>query len=298
MVKRLRDLFRWDVFLKGMLMGSADIIPGVSGGTIALITGIYEQLIFSLSAVFSAENLRLLRQGRIDLIWKRINGPFLLSVMTGILASIFLLARLISWLFHHYPLLVWAFFFGLIAASGLFLLRKTGLTAGAMAGWVLLGAALALVITFIRPAPSTDDHLSWWALFGGGMAASIAMILPGISGSYILILLGMYRAVLEKVKQLDIIPLLVFTAGVVVGLGGFSKFLKWLFARYEKQTLAVLGGFLLGSLGMVWPWKNDYRPVWPRAYDGDPQYGWVIFWMLTGFAVVWLIEKAARRYGN
>ena len=290
--------FRPLIFLKGMMMGAADIIPGVSGGTIALITGIYEELIFSLGSLFDTGTLSLLMKGRLQAWWKKINGTFLVHLLAGILTSVFLLARLISWLFTHYPLLVWAFFFGLIAASGIFILKRWRIQNIRQFLWVVLGASLALLLAFLHPVGPRTAEAGWLVLFGSGALASIAMILPGISGSYILILIGMYRYVLEKVHHMDIMPLLIFSAGVATGLAGFSRFLRWLFARYEHTTMLILGGFLMGSLAMVWPWKEDLRPVWPTHYHDHPQIPVVLIWMVAGWTLIWLIEKAAARYGH
>ncbi|NPA46393.1 MAG: DUF368 domain-containing protein [Chlorobi bacterium] len=285
-------------YFKGMMMGAADIIPGVSGGTIALITGIYEDLIFALSRLFDADTLRLLLKGQWRAWWQRINGRFLMSLMAGILTSVFLLAKIISWLFLHYPLMVWGFFFGLIAASGLFILNKWRIGRAADLLWVGMGASVAVFLAFMHPVGPVKGEVGWFFLLFSGALASIAMILPGISGSYILILIGMYRYVLDKVHQMEIFPLLVFTAGVGLGLGGFSRMLRWLFARYEHRTMLLLGGFLLGSLAMVWPWKTDLRPVWPSAYPGNPEIAAVLAWVIAGFLLIWGIEKIASRYGN
>ena len=288
-------------------MGTADLIPGVSGGTMALITGIYERLLGALSAL-DANALRLLMQGKFKTFWKHIDGNFLLSLFTGILTAVFALSKLVHFLLGHYPVPVWAFFFGLIAASAVFIIRQTAykkLTTWLM---VIAGAIIAWWITGLLPA---EGPRTWWYLFLSGVAASIAMILPGISGSYILVILGSYLYVLQSVHELKIGNLAVFTAGVVTGLLGFSKILKWFFQRHKNATLAVMGGFLIGSLRQVWPWKKviltrwiegkeiiiKTRPVWPSQYDGEAYTGLSIALMLLGVLLIIFFEKIRKKYG-
>ena len=285
--------FRIPIYLRGMLMGAADLIPGVSGGTIALITGIYEEFIFALSALFETDNLRLLFRGHWRRFWQAVNGNFLFSLFAGILSSVLLFASLIRWLFTHYPVHVWSFFFGLIAASSLMVLRMAG-THSKRWFFVVAGTATGLLIAWSHPA-QVSGNASLLMSFFSGMLASMAMILPGISGSYILILLGMYATVLEWVHRFDLPYLGVFVLGVGAGITGFSRLLRWLLAHYEKPTLSLLGGFLLGSLAMIWPWKSGGVPVWPAHFDGDPHIWMAIGLALTGIVLILALERAANK---
>lgn len=285
--------FRIPIYLRGMLMGAADLIPGVSGGTVALITGIYEEFIFALSALFEPDNLRLVLRGRWRPFWQAVNGNFLMSLFAGILTSVLLFSSLIRWLFIHYPVQVWSFFFGLIAASSLMVLRMAGSHTGRWF-FVVAGAVIGLLIAWLHPA-QIGGNVSLFMSFFAGMAASMAMILPGISGSYILILLGMYARVLEWVHRFDVLHLAVFVLGVGAGITGFSRLLRWLLARYEKPTLSLLGGFLLGSLAMIWPWKSGGVPVWPASYDGNPHLWAAIGLALTGIVLILGLERAAKK---
>ncbi len=298
------------VFLRGMLMGAADIVPGVSGGTMAFITGIYDTLLGSLRS-FDLDFLgRLIRQD-IRGAWQHVNGGFLLALLLGIGTSIFSLARLISWVLANHPVPLWAFFFGLILASAVVLLRQ-------IEGWnlpravcLVAGAATAGLIAF-SPAANMDFGLV--GVFLSGFLAICAMILPGISGSFILVLLGMYGTVLAAVKSLDLAFLLVFIAGAGAGLLCFSRLLFWLLHRFHQATMAVLTGFLFGSLVIVWPWKHVLEwiqgshgqlkaarqiPVSPAEYAAltgqEPAIVLCVALMVLGFAVVWLIDYSWGR---
>ncbi len=274
-------------------MGAADLIPGVSGGTVALITGIYEEFIFALSALFETENLQLFFRGRWRRFWQAVNGNFLFSLFAGILTSVLLFAPLIRWLFNHYPVHVWSFFFGLIAASSLMVLRMAGSHAGRWL-FVAAGVVAGLLIAWLHPA-QTGGEVSLFTGFLAGMLASMAMILPGISGSYILILIGMYATVLGWVNRFDVPHLAVFVLGVGIGITGFSHLLRWLLARYEKPTLSLLGGFLVGSLAMIWPWKSEGVPVWPGQYAGQAHLWAALGLALTGIVLILGLERAAKQ---
>ncbi len=238
--------------LRGASMGAADVIPGVSGGTIALITGIYEELINSIKSFNRQLPLVLFKQG-IASAWKHINGGFLLFVGGGILISIFSLSHLITWLLSTYPLMVWAFFFGLIVASVIHVGRKITKWNPPVVAALLAGAAVAGYITVATPA-ATPDGL--WFIFLSGVIAICAMILPGISGSFILLLLGKYAYVLRAVKTFNMPVILIFSAGCAVGIIGFSNIIAWLFRKIPQITLALLTGFMAGSLNKLWPWKE------------------------------------------
>lgn len=247
MIKRYGSLF-----LKGMAMGAADVVPGVSGGTIAFITGIYEELIGSLSgADFKA--LQLLLRGQFKSFWTRINGPFLSVLFAGIFTSILSLASLLSHWLEVAPTLVWSFFFGLVAAS-VWIMGKTvkQWSAGAIAAFVI-GTIVAYLITEL---PATQGVESPLYLVLCGALAICAMILPGISGSFILLLLGAYSVVLSAVADRDVLIIAYVGVGAVAGLLSFSKGLKYIFANYYNLTIALLTGFLLGSLNKLWPWKE------------------------------------------
>ena len=240
------------IFLRGLLMGAADIVPGVSGGTVAFITGIYDQLLDSLRAV----DLEFLaRLSRLDIAgaWQHINGRFLLALLLGIATSIFSLAQLVSWVLEHHPVPLWAFFFGLILASALVLLREVDNWSALKVLCLLSAGAVAL---FIALSPVMSLEMGLAGVFLAGFLAVCAMILPGISGSFILVLLGMYSTTLVALKSLDLVFILVFVIGAGCGLLCFSRLLHWLLQRFHQGTMAVLTGFLFGSLLVVWPWKR------------------------------------------
>lgn len=237
---------------KGMAMGAADVIPGVSGGTIAFITGIYEELINSIKSVNASLFRTLFRDG-FAAAWKQLNGNFLLAVLSGILISIFSLARLISWMLTNHQMLVWAFFFGLIVGSAIFVGKKIKQWNALTFIMLLAGTVLAFFITIATPS-TTPEGL--WFIFISGAVAICAMILPGISGSFILLLMGKYEYILNAVKEFKVMVLLVFGIGCVVGIVAFSNVIAWLFRKFHDATLALLTGFMIGSLNKLWPWKE------------------------------------------
>ncbi|KDE40502.1 MAG: DUF368 domain-containing protein [Nitrincola lacisaponensis] len=236
---------------KGMLMGAADAVPGVSGGTVAFITGIYEELIHSLKQC-GPEALKVLFTQGIAACWRHINGTFLLTLVGGILFSLLTLARVVLYLLDQYPVLLWSFFFGLILASTWSVMRHTGRFGWNVAAVFVLGTLLALQVTSMTPGVADPGYMM---IFVSGMVAICAMILPGISGSFILLLLGMYAPVLMALKAFQLDFIAVFVLGCVIGLLSFSRVLSWAFAHYRVLTLSLLGGFMLGSLNRVWPWK-------------------------------------------
>ena len=248
------------VGVKGACMGAADVIPGVSGGTIAFITGIYDEFVGSIAKVDS-EAVKLLFKGKIRDFWKHINGWFLLSVIAGIGVSVVSLAGLMQMLLSDYPIQTWAFFFGLIVASSIFILRGISGWKALDLGLVVLGVVLGVTVCTLSPTETPD---ALWFIFISGAIAICAMILPGISGSFILLILGKYQYIMGVITGLvsgvevgrNLMILAVFLVGAVVGILGFSKFLHWLLARWNKETLIVLAGFIIGSLVKVWPWSN------------------------------------------
>ncbi len=293
------------VFLRGMLMGAADIVPGVSGGTVAFITGIYDTLVDSIRAV-DLEFVRKVLRLDIAGAWRHINGNFLLALVLGIFTSVLTLARMLSWLLDHHPVPLWAFFFGLILASAMVLLRQVERWSPTRVLCVLIGVAVAGLIA-VSPVVNLDAGLA--GVFLAGFLAICAMILPGISGSFILVLLGMYGTVLGAVKGLDLGFLAVLALGAVCGLLCFSRILHYLLHHFHQGTMAVLTGFLFGSLAIVWPWKKvlawiegshgelrpaQQLPVSPTEFlavtGQDPQVWLCVALMAGGFALVWIID--------
>jgi len=257
-MKRIKDYIM--VAVKGACMGAADVIPGVSGGTIAFITGIYDQLIGSINSIDSTA-VKLLFSGKIKELWKHINGNFLISLFAGILVSVLALAGLMQYLLEHHPIQTWAFFFGLIVASSIFILKGIeGWNLKAVA-FVILGVILGIVVCTLSPMQTPD---ALWFIFLSGAIAICAMILPGISGSFILLILGKYKYIMGVITGVttgnavgeNIVILGVFAIGAVCGILAFAKFLHWLLGKFHKETLLVLAGFIIGSLVKVWPWSN------------------------------------------
>lgn len=240
------------ISLKGIAMGAADAVPGVSGGTIAFISGIYEELINTIGNVnFSL--LTTLRKEGFSAFWRQLNGGFLVALLSGIIISFVSFMRLAKYLLEYHPILIWSFFFGLIIASIIYVgkqIKKWSLLAIIA---IVAGAAIAFFITTL---PSLGSNESSLFLFFAGAIAICAMILPGISGSFILVILGAYKTLSDAIHDLDVKKLLLFVAGAVVGLLSFSRLLKWLFKHHENTTLALLTGFIIGSLNKIWPWKE------------------------------------------
>lgn len=241
----------WGIAARGLAMGAADVVPGVSGGTIAFITGIYQELLDSISRIGPVTLKTLFREG-IAAAWKQCNGSFLLVLFAGILTSIFSLAKLISFLLAEYPILVWSFFFGLILASTVPIARRV--PRWSWHTWLALfaGIVVAILVSEMRPTQITATPLS---LFLSGGVAICAMILPGISGSFILLMIGIYPQVIVAVHEFDVLALGWFGLGAVGGLLLFSRLLSWLMHRFPGVTLSFLVGILFGSLKIVWPWK-------------------------------------------
>ncbi len=287
------------IFFRGMAMGAADVVPGVSGGTLALITGIYEELIDTLGG-FTPRLLGVWRREGFAAFWQQANLTFLLTLLAGIFTSIALLARLITWLLENHPVPVWAFFSGLILAS-IFLvlapLQKRGLVQGLA---LLAGTVIAVMIGL---APGLSGGGSALVFFLSGMLAICAMILPGISGSFILLLLGMYQPVLEAVKSLQLPLLLAFMSGCAIGLLSFVHILKWTLHRYHDTVMALLAGFMAGSLVKLWPWRvadasglqdQWFSPAGYAATTGESaQTLFAIATALTAIALVWLLHRLA-----
>lgn len=239
------------IALKGVAMGAADAVPGVSGGTIAFISGIYEELINTISNV-NLSLFKTLKTDGLKAFWKQANGSFLLALLTGIIISFVSFMRLAKYLIEQHPILIWSFFFGLIVVSIYFVGKQ-------ITKWniltflaIIIGAVVAFYITSL---PSLAANNNPWFLFIAGAIAICAMILPGISGSFILVILGAYKTLSNAINDFDIKRIVIFAGGAIVGLLSFSRILKWLFKNYHNATLALLTGFILGSLNKVWPWK-------------------------------------------
>ena len=296
--------------LKGIGMGAADVVPGVSGGTIAFITGIYEELINSIKSI-NLNAVKLFFSGKFADFWKAINGSFLVSVFLGIAISVFSLAKGLKFLLDNYPILVWAFFFGLIVASAIYVSRS-------ITKWnfitIISGIAGIIIAYFITVITPAEANTSYWFIFISGAIAICAMILPGISGSFILVLLGMYKFILEAVGNLEIAVILTFLVGAAIGIISFSNVLSWLLKKFHNQTVAVLAGFMVGSLNKVWPWKEvtqtfidrhgETKPlvevnVLPAAYEkinGNESYllGAILL-AIFGFALIFIIEGLTKK---
>ena len=295
---------------KGACMGAADVIPGVSGGTIAFITGIYDEFVGSIAHI-DKKAIGLFFRGRFKEFWKHINGGFLLSLIAGIGFSVLALAGLMQTLLTDYPIQTWAFFFGLIVASSVFILKG-------ISGWrflegilLIFGIILGVVVCTLSPTQTPD---ALWFIFLSGAIAICAMILPGISGSFILLILGKYKYIMSCIDSCvenvgaiwgssgassdlfweSAAVLAVFLAGAVIGILGFSRFLNWLLARWHKETLIVLAGFIIGSLVKVWPWGNAEAAM-QVARTGSNLIGWAIAFALIGFFLVIGIEMTGKR---
>lgn len=292
------------LLLKGMGMGAADVVPGVSGGTIAFIVGIYEELINSIKSV-DGKTLRMLFTLRLKDFWNAINGNFLLCIVSGIFISIFSLAKIITYLLTTHPVLIWAFFFGLVLSSTYFVsLRIKKWNMGRIAAFTI-GAAVAYYITVATPA-QTPNNLFF--IFLCGAIAVCAMILPGISGSFILVLLGKYYYIMEAVKTLDLKVLLTFACGAVIGIVTFSNVLSFLLRKFHDITIAILAGFMLGSLNKVWPWKETVetyidshgmiKPLVEHNILPNQLIWQSLLLMFTGFMLVYIIEKISAKEGK
>ncbi len=303
----MNSVFRYiTVAFKGMCMGAADVIPGVSGGTIAFLMGIYQELIDSIKSV-SSSNIKLLLKGRICEFWRAVNGTFLLSLILGIMISIFSLARLMKYLLEFHPVPLWSFFFGLILASAVVILRQIDKWSIQNIVSLLAGVAAAAYICLVSPSQTPDEY---WFIFLSGAIAICAMILPGISGSFILLLMGKYHFVMSAVTELNIPVLCVFGIGAVIGILSFSHLLSWLLKKFYMATIALLSGFMIGSLIKVWPWKEAAvavsegtplvdHPVLPGYFEQiagvSPQLGLAVLFAVIGIAVVIVMEWASEK---
>ncbi len=294
--------------LKGMAMGAADVVPGVSGGTIAFISGIYEELITSINNI-NLGALKVLRKEGVKKFWEHINGTFFVFLFAGIFISILSLSKVVLHLLENEPVLLWSFFFGLIVAS-VWLVGKTisNWNVGVIA-FLLLGTGIAFYISTIQTVAHVDAQ--WYIVLSGALAIC-AMILPGVSGSFILVLLGSYHTVLSAIKDRDLMVIGLFAIGCIVGLLSFARLLKFLFSKFKEITIALLTGFMIGSLYKVWPWKikvgeaplvvhSDGKEDWmmqnvsPAHFDGDAQFWMAIACAIGGLLVVVILERFAPK---
>ena len=284
------------VYFKGIAMGAADIVPGVSGGTIALIAGIYERLINAISNIGPELWQVWRRQGGMQgilAVWRHVDATFLLCLIAGIGTSFVTLAGAIKYLLDHQPLLIWSFFFGLVVATVFVLLTEVTRWTAARLGLFVVGM-LAAVLISMAPIMPASPSLPY--LFMSGAIAICAMILPGVSGSFILLLLGAYDTILEAVHSLNFTILLTVVAGMVTGLLLFTRMLKWLLARYYQGTLALLTGFIAGSLVKIWPWKTaELGNVMPWHFPAGAQWATTIGLMMVGAVLVLFISWWGRR---
>ena len=291
-------------------MGAADVVPGVSGGTVAFITGIYDELLYSLKQIGPQAAVILFKQG-IGPCWQHINGWFLLCVFGGILLSLKTFAAVLIYALSAYPILVWAMFSGLLVGSLVLLFKAQAKWRVFDAVLLLVGAGVVFGIAVAEPIQLSGKP---WILFLGGFIAICAMILPGISGSFILLLMGLYPVFLEAIHNVDVVALASFGAGCVCGLMAFSHFLSWLLSRFHQGTLSVLIGFLVGSLYVTWPWKHIVSTrlnshgetvpflqenVWPAKFhiltNTNPQLVEAIIAAVLGLVLVLFVERLAKK---
>lgn len=296
--------------LKGIGMGAADVVPGVSGGTIAFITGIYEELIASIKSINIA-SLKLLFQFKLKQFGDAINFKFLISVFSGVLISVLSIAHLLKYLLLTFPIHVWSFFFGLILASTIIVSKSINIKKISNIISIAIGISIAIVITSITP--TTSPNTSWF-IFLSGAIAICAMILPGISGAFILLILGKYQFIISALSEFKIFTILTFLAGAVIGLISFSNVLHFLLKKYHNTTIAILTGFMLGSLNKVWPWKETIetyidkhghvKPLlesnilphnYKELYDQPSYLLWSISLCIIGFLFIILIEKTTSK---
>lgn len=312
--RTIKDYFL--ISLKGIGMGAADVVPGVSGGTIAFITGIYEELINSIKSVNLSSIKALFGKKGIATFWQKINANFLLALLIGIFISVVSLAKLLEGLLENHPIQIWSFFFGLIVASAIYVGRKVDKWNVISVLFAVIGIVVAYFITTVTPAASTTD-VPLWFVFISGAIAICAMILPGISGSFILLLLGQYKYILGAISEVKITVIAVFGAGAVIGLLSFSNILSWLLRKYHNATVALLTGFMIGSLNKVWPWKQavetytdrhgEVKPlveknVLPQIYEqvtgNNSELITGILLAVLGIVIVFAFEKLGHTFQN
>jgi len=289
--------FKIDLYLKGVFMGIAEIIPGVSGGTIAFITGIYEELINSIKSV-DGNSIKLIFNLKFSLFWKQINGTFLLTLLLGMLTSILALSRVIVFLIDQHSFKIWGFFFGLIIASAIVIFYQIETVNSKVVVSAIIGLVISSYIALEAPSSTPNSNLF---IFISGAIAISAMILPGISGSFILVFLSKYEFILNALNNFDVAVISIFIGGCVVGLVTFSRVFSYLFKKYNDVVISVLIGFLLGSLFKIWPFYKvlEYNtsnepiytnPVLPSSSQESELVYFIVF-SIIGFISMWLLEK-------
>lgn len=293
--------------LKGMGMGAANVIPGVSGGTIALITGIFERIINALKS-FDGKAISLLFKGRFKEFFDYVDFYFLVAVFSGMVISIVSLARVFEYLFSNYPVYIWSFFFGLILASVYFVGKTVGKWKLSVVINFIVGSAVALWLSFLNPATQNDSFVY---LVICGVVAICSMILPGLSGSFVLMLMGNYELVMiNAVNDINLKVIFPVGIGAVVGLVAFSHFLSWIFKKFKDETISILTGFILGSLSIIWPWKNaiyrfdelgapvlkngkqmvqGYKLAFPQEFNSEVIFAIIL--ILIGILIIAFMEK-------
>ena len=275
------------VFFCGILMGIADAIPGISGGTIALLLGIYEELIGSISN-FNINLFRNLKKKGIKYCWNKINGNFLLSLISGVLLSLVSFVKIFSILIEKYPLFIWSFFLGLILAT-LFVINRN-IKKWDIANFILIFIFAFLTILLSIINPSISENINLFYILICGIIASSAMILPGISGSLILVILGVYTLIINALNNLEYNIILVFLIGCLIGIINFSKIIKWLFHNYRDYTFSIMLGLVIGSIHTVWPWRKSFTD------DVTNEYIFLsIIVTIIGFAVIYSLEKISKK---
>ena len=304
MRRSIKDYFF--LSLKGIAMGAADVVPGVSGGTIAFITGIYEELLNTINT-FNLGAIKKLKTEGIKGFWKHINGNFIVALFLGIGISIASLAKIITYLMANQAILLWAFFFGLIVSSIYLVGKKVSKWNLSKIVGLIIGTGIAFYITLLPPM---ENPTALWYVFISGAIAICAMILPGISGSFILLLLGSYELILTSIKDLKLTIITVFASGCIVGLLSFSKLLSWMFKKYHDLTIAILTGFLIGSLNKIWPWKETISTrinshgktvpfiqnnISPADFNGDNQLIFALIMAIIGLGLILFLEKFASK---
>ena len=287
-------------------MGAADAVPGVSGGTIAFISGIYEELINTISNI-NLSLFKTLKNEGFSVFWNKLNGNFIVALLSGILISYVSFMRLAKYLIENHPILIWSFFFGLIVASIFFVGKQIKKWNIPILIGLIIGSWAAYYITTL-PSMAGNEHPLF--LFFAGALAICAMILPGISGSFILVVIGAYKTLSDALHDFDFKRITIFALGALFGLLGFSHVLKWLFKHYYNITLALLTGFIFGSLNKIWPWKEVLvwnetskgklvpfieKSILPTEYDGDPQVVFAICLMVIGFLTIFILEKIGSK---
>ena len=284
--------------LKGFGMGAANVVPGVSGGTIALLTGIYSDIVDAISAITDKQTWKALLNGRFSEFWTLIKGSFLLSLAIGVILSILSLAKLMTFCLNNYPILTWAFFFGLIIASSFYMFRDIRKWSVKYVVTVIIGIILGIVVCTLSPTSTTDDA---WFIFICGAIAICTMILPGISGSFILVIFGKYDYIMQAISGMNLPVLAVFALGCLVGILAFAKLLHWLLGKWEKETILILLGFVLGSLVKIWPWNDMDAAAQAqilRCGSADPinyQIPGAIVCCVAGVALVVIIELLSKK---